>query len=338
MKTAIFSNALNVENQSDDIKLDMVGYNTGNTVFLRSLKKLFNPDFVDPMYAYKDIKEKYSDYDAFITTDLIWICPNTRLEHVECIFKHIGDKPLIPISVGLQAKSRDEKFEMHPETVKLLQAISERCIIGVRGYYTASVLNSYGIKNIAVVGCPSIYYKDSYEFNKPSDMDNIKTISSYKISFYENFHIHTPQKEKEYLEYCKEKNMFFVEQTAMKELEESNPFAEWSRDKRVIFYTPNDWDSFVQTQDFHLGMRFHGGIIAMQNGLRSLFLVSDSRTSELTDFLSLPKISIADFDKNLPIKAYYEMADYTEFNKKFGMLKDNFNAFAKANGLPQPLK
>ena len=188
MKIGIFSDAFDTQNEPYDVKYERVGRNSGNLVFLRSIKKLFSPAFIKPYYGYHDVKEKYNDIDAFITTDLIWIRPNTRMENVECIFKHIGDRPLIPISVGLQADTTSADFEMHPETVKLLQAISERCTIGVRGYYAAYILNKNKIKNIAVIGCPSLFFKSDYQFNTPGSKDDIKALSSFKTAFYPDFH------------------------------------------------------------------------------------------------------------------------------------------------------
>ena len=333
MKIGIFSDAFETKNESYDVKYERVGRNSGNLVFLRSIRKLFDPTFINPYYGYHDVKEKYEDVDAFITTDLIWIRPNTRMENVECIFKHVGDRPLIPISVGLQADTTSTDFEMHPETAKLLQEMSERCTIGVRGYYAAYILNKNHVKNIAVIGCPSLFYKSNYDFKAPADYNNIKAISSYRTAFYPDFHRWSSPKELEYLSYCTSYNMGFVEQTGMNEMDDNAKFGAWINRNRTIFFDVDEWDTYLQNYDFHIGMRFHGGIISMQNGLRSLFLTSDSRTTELTDFFCLPKMPVSEFDASKPIEYYYEKADYSQFNKRFEYLKDNFRAFSEVNGM-----
>lgn len=56
----------------------------------------------------------------------------------------------------------------------------------------------------------------------------------------------------------------------------------------------------MQNYDFSMGMRFHGNIIAMQNGLRALFVVSDSRTRELTEYFGLPVLEAKEFDEQKP--------------------------------------
>lgn len=338
MKLGIFCEAFDTANQPFEVQYARVGANSGNLVFLRSLRKIFDLTLVNPYYGYKNISEKYSDIDAFITTDLIWIRPETRLENVECLFSHIGDRPFIPISVGLQADTRSTEFKMHPKTVKLLSAISERCMIGVRGYYAAYVLNRYGIKNLAVIGCPSVFYNHEYRFREPEDSSCIKTVSSFKTAFYKDFQKWCSPKENEYLMYCMKYGMGFVEQTGMCEINRDAPFGEWINNKRKMFFDTDEWSDYIKTFDFHLGMRFHGGIIAMQNGLRSLLISSDSRTNELADFLCIPKLSISEFDASKPIEYYYEKADFSDFQKRFPYLKENFKAFAKTNGLTVKVK
>ena len=66
--------------------------------------------------------------------------------------------------MGLQNGKADPNFVLHPNTLKLLKEIEERCVIGVRGYYTAEILNKYGIKNLQVIGCPSMFYGLDYNF------------------------------------------------------------------------------------------------------------------------------------------------------------------------------
>ena len=333
MKIGLFTDAFNTKGHSFEENYNKTGQNSGNLVFLRSIKKLFDPVILNPYYGYHNKSEEYSDIDAFITTDLIWIRPNTEMSDVECIFNHIGNRPLIPISVGLQADATTYDFEMHPKTVKLLQAISERCTIGVRGYYAAYILNKNKIKNIAVIGCPSVFYLSEYHFKTPDSKKSIQAISSFRTAFYPDFHKWCSKEELDFLTFCSSYNMGFVEQTGMNQISSTERFGAWINNQRKMFFDTSEWDAYVRNYDFHIGMRFHGGIIAMQNGLRSLFLTKDSRTNELTDFFCLPKMSIQEFDSSKSLEYYYEKADYSEFNKRFSYLKENFYAFARSNGL-----
>ena len=68
-------------------------------------------------------------------------------------------------------------------------------------------------------------------------------------------------------------------------------------------------------------------------GVPALFVVFDSRTRELTDFFSLPTIDAADFDPQKPLQYYYELADYSRFNRRYPILLENFIDFCLENGL-----
>ena len=67
--------------------------------------------------------------------------------------------PCVIIGLGAQAPSYERKLEIPEGTKRLVKIISERSkTLGVRGYFTASVLEEMGITNITVIGCPSMYW------------------------------------------------------------------------------------------------------------------------------------------------------------------------------------
>jgi hypothetical protein len=82
------------------------------------------------------------EYDAFITTAFIWIRQNQCVPYHKEILKCVGEKTLVPISVGIQANEKISDFVIHQDTVDVLKALNERAVLGVRGDYTAEILNS----------------------------------------------------------------------------------------------------------------------------------------------------------------------------------------------------
>ena len=127
-----------------------LGENTGNLAFWESIRRLFAPAIV-PYEA-----EKIKACGRVIVTDLIWI----RRGAVYPVLEKLADAcpiPFIPMSVGVQSEGEGD-FRLEKDTVRLLKKLEERAVIGVRGEYTAEVLSRHGIKNMAVIGCPSLYY------------------------------------------------------------------------------------------------------------------------------------------------------------------------------------
>ena len=67
--------------------------------------------------------------------------------------------PCVIIGLGAQAPSYESKVEMPEGTKRLMKIIAGRSTtLGVRGYFTASVLEEMGITNIRVIGCPAMYW------------------------------------------------------------------------------------------------------------------------------------------------------------------------------------
>ena len=65
--------------------------------------------------------------------------------------------PVICLGVGAQAAIR-RRIALPPDALRIWQMVADRCpSIGVRGEFTASVLEDNGIKNVDVIGCPSIF-------------------------------------------------------------------------------------------------------------------------------------------------------------------------------------
>lgn len=328
-KTAIFRLTAPKEGMSDSDKIKCLAGNTGNMVFDNALGKLIDGDSIYD-YSCADLSEKY---DRFITTSYIWLRQN---EPIHTRFSAIGDKPYIPMSVGIQAADYDSNFVIHNDVVNELKAISERCVIGCRGNYTAEILSKHGIKNTMVIGCPSMYTNmfEDWQISPKSITKPIKTASNFST-----FWRKLKPFESEFLSYICDHDLSFVEQTQslfdpayMSDPKQSKKILAWLEKKR-IFYSCEEWSEFIRSFDFSIGYRFHGNVIAVNNKVPSLFIYSDSRVREMCEFFRLPAISAREFDPSKPIEYWYERADYSEFNKTQNERIDNFKEFCRKNNI-----
>lgn len=328
MKTGLLRNMVRAEASLSEKLLDL-GENTGNLVFWRALERLFRPTTI----SYRDVR-RLSDCDNVIITDLIWIRENSDFNYLE----NIVDEyliPFIPISIGLQSTTYDIHFRLSNNTVRLLHKLEERAVLGARGQFTAEILNKYGIKNIAVIGCPSMYYWKNKQLKIFGDKPLGKCSCNFR-SFYGKLSV----PEKHFLSYCAKYEMQFIEQTKWRFIPEqvNDPayFAyvqNWLDKNTVLPTSCEEWESVLQGITFSIGGRFHGNVMALWNGIRSLFLTVDSRTKELTDFFHLPSISMRRFHKEYPLEYYYDQADYSDFNRIYPQLYAGFMNFAARNGL-----
>ncbi|MCL2363880.1 MAG: polysaccharide pyruvyl transferase family protein [Defluviitaleaceae bacterium] len=314
-------------------KFVWAGNNSGNLIFDHSIKKIINAELI-PMNKRSDYI--IDDCKAIITTGFIWILPNDPKATAwhKHLLNYAKDKPLIPISVGLQAHVFSPDFKIHEDTVNVLSAMAERCVLGVRGYYAANILNKHGIKNIKVIGCPSVY------FGLDAGL-GIKNIAQPKIccSNFRAFHGKLKDHEKKFLKYCASKDFTFVEQNqqtleaGMSNADDYQLLKKWLDKKSEIFFSAEEWVNCMRSFDFNIGYRFHANVAALHAGIPSLFFSVDSRVTEMCEFFNLPLMSPSDFDPNKDIQYYAELADYTEFNKNYGNILNNFKEFCASNGI-----
>ena len=313
---------------------DSVGLNTGNQVFGDSIKKVINPKVVSYLY-YKNNRESIGKIDKVITTDLIWINEESNFDYLYKQMEQLGEIAYVPMSIGLQAQYYNKEFKLNESVMRVLERMQERAVLGVRGEYTASILEKHNIKNIEVIGCPSLYYwnDENFKFMKKENFVPNKVLSNFR-SIYGQL----SRAEKDFLAYCADRNYTFIEQTKyILQNENVNDTAyfehisKWLKEKSRIYFDTQSWGQNIKGYDFSMGARFHGNIIALWNDIPALFMLVDSRTEELVKFFHLPHIRMEEFDREKPIEYYYEMADYTEFNKFYRERCQTFRNFLRKN-------
>jgi len=319
-------------------KFTWVGLNSGNLIFDHALKKLLDAELI-PI----DRRNEYDadDYKSLITTAFIWILPNDPriVDWHKALLAYAKNKPLIPISVGLQCHIYSKEFKIHEGTVKVLTEMAERCVLGVRGYYAAEILNKHGIKNISVIGCPSLYLNGNRNFTV-KNCANPKNISSN----FRAFHGVLKHHETEFLKYCASNKFSFVEQnqaTLTKEMCGAKDYAiltKWLSNCTHIFFSATEWIDYYHSFNFNIGYRFHANVAALHAAVPSLYLTPDSRVSEMCEFFKLPTIKPEAFDPKKSIDYYANLADYSDFNANYASAFDNFVAFCKCNDVPLHMK
>lgn len=321
------------------MKFFWVGNNTGNLVFIRALKNILNP-VIFPLWTVDDgTFRDQPDVTHYVTTELIWLTEKTIYPHVWKMLDAIGDKPLIPISVGVHSRTESTDINLHPDTVKLLRTISERAILGVRGEYSAAVLEKKGIINLKLIGCPSLYYGMNPDFrvDKPEFREDMRACCNFR-TFYGNL---SPQ-ECQFLTFAANRKMAFVEQTqqplTLLNCQNNEPqfayFDAWQQEHRHVFFEVEPWVDWLKQFDFSLGSRFHGNVLALMNGVPALTMVIDGRMQELTRLFRLPTLAMKDFSLDKPLAYYYDLADFSEFNRVYSQRLAAFRDFLRRNGLP----
>jgi hypothetical protein len=318
--------------------------NTGTYLMTDTLAKIIDADEFIPRFHNFETRA-----DTVVTNILHRIGTNLKVDlpYWENILNH-ADR-VIPLSLGF-AFDKGKIAPLDRGLEKLLRMLAERAEIGVRGEYDADYLNGYGIKNVRIIGCPSMFYHLNREFTVNSNVNDLQRINfnfstdfaNLGISQKDAVEIHWPLLR--YFIDAFEQKLFSIDFTLQKP-----PFAEVCDIHSILlsygevhhfysacgryFYSAKDWIEGMRNNDFSIGTRFHGNIAAILARVPALMINLDKRMEEMNKFYKIPAIDISDFDNRKPIEYYGELADYSEFNKCYGKVYDNFVNYCEKNGV-----
>ncbi len=315
-----------------------VGDNTGNLAYIRALRQALDPVILPILDVDLDVFTDRPDITHYVVTELIWVTERTTYPHVWKMLRAIGEKPLIPISVGVQCQTQSMDVRLHPDTVRLLREMAERATLGVRGEYTASVLERNGILNLRIIGCPSLYegMNDHFRLEKKPFSPSMRAAASFRTFFGR-----LSGAECEFLTFAANHQMGFVEQTdytltprmVYENLPQYNYLRTWLEKEQRVFFRAEDWDAWIRGYDFSMGGRFHGNVMAVMNGVPALLLTVDARMNEMARHFHLPALPMSAFRLDKPLEYYYDLADYTDFNRFYPVRLAEFRDFLRENGL-----
>ncbi len=242
-------------------------------------------------------------------------------------------------------------------------------IIGVRGEFTYDVCRAIGIKNVELIGCPTwfvngynqpeIVKKDWSNSLKPAFYACWEPYSSWhqdwhKKMLQESLSLFDPkfiiQSEFDFLPYhiFNTNCLSFLQNSNIDEYQKSLKYIHkyfdltyWElltnnklRNLFKFFVDIDKWEKFIKTRDFTYGMRIHGSVVALKNGVPAIPVVSDSRILEMCELFKIPyirvdKISSSDFN----LQEIYEKSDFSDMNKIYLKLLENYISFLEKNGL-----
>lgn len=212
--------------------------------------------------------------------------------------------------------------------VTFLKALSERSILlGVRGNFTAEVLESLGIYNTCVVGCPTMYECGPKRIIEKSDrIDDSDILLSHYIPL-----------KTEYLHYqvCQDFQDEDVIQTIAfnRKIDYKSPKIDKILEKRYLaFSSIEDWKRTVSHFKFIIGPRIHGAILAMNCGIPAICTNDDSRAGEMCDFMELPLIK--NLNNYKTITSLINEIDFESSNKRYPKIYQKFKDFMEINSLP----
>ena len=240
------------------------------------------------------------------------------------------NKPVIVAGLGANSFTGfDLEFyrQLPSDLVEFLHFLSGRCSeLGVRGNFTAEVLNQLGIKNVTPIGCPSFFETGPNRIIKKKNFiteDRVFFTSNYPSPLNRTaFQVCQDHLEKEIV-----KAIAFnsIENFASNEV-----FIDKYIKKRYrIFSDITEWKNFARQFDFSLGYRVHGCILSLNSGIVSVCCNGDSRAKEMCELLKIPHMPDLNPESDM-VKLYNEI-DISSLNNAYPSLYEKFSSFIKRN-------
>ena len=308
--------------------------------------------YVDALYKILDAKHvelasldsvDLSEYTTMVVHDLVHISGfYNQIDKYHDILTQHKDLKIVPMSFGIW-----HDYELTERDKVILKTMAERAEIGCRNELIADTLYKSGIKNIRVIGCPSLFYHmdRSFAITRKDALRKINFnayVSPVKFGKSTTTHMDYVLREAQ-----KYESIFALQENVISELFDYSPIADTWMVKMPeykkayfeylsrcgkYFYNVPDWIAGLSDCDFSFARKLHGSIAAILAGVPTFCIAADKlRVAGTYDYFKIPNIHFSEFDDNKPIEYYYELADYAAFNKSYAAIYDNFIDFCRKN-------
>jgi len=335
-------------------------HNIGDAFVFDSSLKLLNFEKLDELpIARVDpamIDRLNAEYDYVFLRGSNYIHAQMNWSHAAEVLRQLK-LPVIAFGIGAQAPVSG-KLELSEDTRTVLKLIADSTAsLGVRGTYSAEVLNDLGIRNVRIIGCPT-----AFRNNKPDlaiNLPPLEQVQKVGVTLRREVSRTYARDIRRYLTVHRDlvkamADRFEVTLMSQGEIEEKklalgtidhkaqamtalrdNAWArEWYLDEQVerlyqdrMFYSDvvAEYERLVRGLDLVLGYRLHGNLMALANGTPSIYFTYDSRTVEFADTFKIPSVDVFS-GKDFRLEDYWEQARFDRFNaayaKVYGAMRD----------------
>jgi hypothetical protein len=276
------------------------------------------------------------------------------------------DVPVFLIGLGAQDHDYTGKLDVPEGTLRFVRAVAERSkSISVRGAYTRDVLASFGIRNVTVTGCPSLYL-DLQPNPEQALRDTLRSgsgptlLHSTRFSARHRSFIDTPSIHRDIYRYAyrtrsdlliqsePEEISLLVEAAKKPEIDESlagimvdlyeagswHELQDFIRTHVHVFFDIPSWSNAVTGYGRTFGTRLHSTIMALNSGVPALLVHHDSRTREVSEFAAIPtlKANRAKLDDNA-IRSKIARSNFEKYFRTRRRNNEIYQTFLAENGL-----
>lgn len=340
-------------------------HNIGDAFVFDSSLKLLNYDKLDVVrireVRREDIDRYNAEYDYCFLRGSNYIHAAMEWENAIPVLEQLKI-PVLAFGIGAQAPSTG-RLELSEATKRVMRLIADRSVsLGVRGEFTAEVLWGLGIKNARIVGCPTLFRNNDPELR--IDLPPLEQVREVAITLRREVSGSYASDIRRYLSLHRDlildmADRFQVEVCAQGEIEEKkilsgtpaqrdealaqltaegwftgpdDPMIALYRDRLFYSDVVADYEALMRAKDLVLGYRLHGNLMALANGVPSVYFTYDSRTAEFVDTYRIPAFDVFS-GKDFRLEDYWDQALFERFNRAYHARYRDMTLFLDENGI-----
>jgi Polysaccharide pyruvyl transferase len=346
-------------------------HNIGDSIVYDSTLKLLDYDYIKPIdpnnLSDEDIDWLNSEFSYGVIRGSNYLHAGMDWGSLAELLRRLRVPVVVP-GVGTQSP-HDTRPQMTASTIEIIQLLADRCqSLGVRGDISAECLWRLGIKNVRIVGCPSMFRQGRPDWQVDNGrLERLKTapLGDLRLAFTLRREI-GPDYVADVAEYIRAQKtlltiandkinlmlfaqgelfekFFFLNRADLYE----HLFGElidsgWARDRsdsifniyREKLFFSTDVPAFVEElrkADIATGFRVHGVLPSLALGIPGVLVDYDSRTRELIETFGIPSVRVGDAD----LERILEVArqhDYGRVSRRYAHTWDEMRSFLEENG------
>lgn len=292
-----------------------------------------------------EIDRLREEYDYVFLRGSNYIHQHMKWQHTIPVLERLK-LPVLGFGIGAQAPV-EGTMTLSDETKTVLRMMADSTTsIGVRGAYTAQVLWDIGIRNVRIVGCPTAFRRNdpNMRITLPA-LDDVNKVGvtlrrevspayAKDIKRYLTFHRDLVKHIAKRFDITlmaqgevEEKKIVLgtpeQKQEAIDALKANSWVSDWFLDEAIeklyrerLFYSDvvTDYETLVRQKDLVLGYRLHGNLMALSNGVPSVYFTYDSRTTEFAETYQIPSYDVFS-DKPFRLEDYWDQSLFDRFNR-----------------------
>lgn len=339
------------------------GYNIGNWAFWNATRRLINEDAI-LISGHPQVDDYINKIDLLVIPAANWLQPRYDFSWLADFIEGI-DKQCVIIGLGAQSHDDDIVHPLTKGTLRMLKAASSRTpYLGLRGEYTKKVCEHYGITNVKVLGCPSLFTNNSPTLGRilnkkwekrtnaktiihaamfPSNVKHVEQwLFNYLISHCSaSYVIQAPQSllKPQFQEQLEDSDIEFLEKYRHT-FQENIPLEELLDKlfhRGYLPYSIDAWINYISFFSRSIGTRIHGSVLSLSATTPTICITHDSRTKELCNVMKIPSTPCESISKEHTIDELFDniSIDANVFDENRRALAKQYQSLLHDSGATQ---